>query len=568
MRKILFFFVAFAACVSCLKDDDVILSSDDVQEYQTLTLRANAPVTKTQLEEGTNVKWSPNDAIKVCFEAKATWNKEMKGEVATLTSTNTEVSESASFIGQINTSNILQDYGLVLYPETFVFDSYTYNKKNYYKDLSTTISYNIPSAQEPIDNSFAPNINPSWASVSKKAVLANNPSVTFKNLASLIKITLPSEDKDVRSIQIESENTALTGERSMNWTNSYNNQSLAPGDYVSQSNEVTLMSGAKAFAPGVSYFAVVWPGDAPKLNLTFKDSQGRTCTKTVSAKNPLQAGRCLELKISSLDMKFEPVLSVNHEEISVGPDASSTTLMISTNENWSIQSDATWLSLSATSGSYDANVTISINANSAYSQRTAKLVITAGSLSKTINVIQAAAVKPMYAYSSTINNAADLSDNTMYVVRFASNVSSPTYNYNVWSVEDGTGKLKIVYNSNVNNASGNAIEYNQVFVFEKDSSDPGVASPYKSKIAGYLKCKETGKYLKSDMTFTANSKNDAQLLSFANKYGTDTTQDIDIYQRGTSNTLYYGSDYYMYTGSVNEHDGYRKWIFQSVYRIN
>ena len=156
----------------------------------------------------------------------------------------------------------------------------------------------------------------------------------------------------------------------------------------------------------------------------------------------------------------------------------------------------------------------------------------------------------------------------MYVVRFASNVSSPTYNYNVWSVEDGTDKLKIVYNSNVNNTSGNAIEYNQVFVFEKDSSDPEVDSPYKSKIAGYLKCKETGKYLKSDMTFTANSKNDAQLLSFANKYGTDTTPDIDIYQKGTSNTLYYGSGNYMYTGSVNNHDGYRKWIFQSVYRIN
>lgn len=590
MKKAILFIVAFAAFLSCAKEN---INQDNTANESIVTIFAEAPQshlpnaesqqsaaqmpsTKTQLVDGTNVQWSPGDKIKMCFDAQ-TWNKNLVWSGVEFENTKSVVSESASFLGSVDVSKA-GDYGFVVYPASLNFDSRT--SGTYGQTTTTTVSYDLPSVQLAFENTFAPNLNLSYAAVTKKQVEANisnkTPiSVNFKNMCSLIKITLPTQEYNVNQILIESANP-LSGEYSMLWEASSTSQALKLKDYKSAVNEVVLINDDESnLTPGASYYAVVWPGSHNGLTFTFTDQEGKTCVKTLNKTVNCKVGKITEIKVSALEFtEAEPDLTVNALELSFAAAGENKSFVFNTNCSWTVTSDSpSWIIVSPESGvasKDDITVNVKCAENTQYQARTGNITISAGELTKTIKVTQVAATKPMYAFMSTINCAEDLANNTSYVVRLALKKQTPQNNYYVWSVEEDTGKLKVVYNQNVNETSGNAIEYNQVFVFEKVNSDPGVAdSNYKSKTAGYLKCIETGKYLKSDMTFTANSRDEAQLLSFANKYGSDTTVDIDIYKQGTTDTLYQGDGGYMYTGYVNNYGGeVRKWIFQSVFRIN
>lgn len=597
MKKLYIFLAALAALASCSKEpiDNTPVSG----ESQTITFEAKAPRTsiskdtKTTLVDHSLVNWSNGDQVKVgFFPVESGSMNTLNNKNGIFTSTFAESTASSAFFKisgwswDAGNSEKETDYrtdGLAVYPSSATVYS---RRSGKYQPASTEVSYDLPSKQLALLNSFQSDVNFSYARVNKSDFSANQASLSFLNACSLVKISLPESATGIAMVEVASKTgTPLTGKFGLGYYDlggrkqddpwSVSKNGLLNFTAVSGNGEVLLYAeNGTSLVAGGTYYLVVWPGThSSGLSFTFTNLEGATCVKEVTQSVTFERAGIESFNfVSEISFKKEPSLEVNTNTLNLNAANGKAEFTVLANYDWTVTDNASWLSVSPSSGSSSlqaATVTVTAENNTDYtSSRSAVITVTAGGLTETINVTQAAAVKPMYAYSSTIYNAADLKDNTLYVVRLASNLNTPTNNYYVWSVEDGTDKLKLVYNSHVNNTSGSAIEYKQVFVFEKDSSDPGVDSPYKSKIAGYLKCKETGKYLKSDMTFTANSKNDAQLLSFANKYGTDTTPDIDIYQRGTSNTLYYGSDYYMYTGSVNGHDGYRKWIFQSVYRIN
>ena len=597
MKKLYILLAALAALASCSKEpiDNTPVSG----ESQTITFEAKAPRTsiskdtKTTLVDHSLVNWSNGDQVKVGFFPKTNGSKNtLNNKNGIFTSTFAESTASSAFFkisgwswdaGNGEKETDYRTDGLAVYPSSATVYSM---RKRKYDPASTEVSYDLPSEQLALLNSFQSDVNFSYARVNKSDFSANQASLSFLNACSLVKISLPESATGIAMVEVASKTgTPLTGKFGLGYDDlggynqddpwSVSKNGLLNFTAVSGNGEVLLYAeNGTSLVAGGTYYLVVWPGThSSGLSFTFTNLEGATCVKEVTQSVTFERAGIESFNfVSEISFKKEPSLEVNTNTLNLNAANGKAEFTVLANYDWTVTDNASWLSVSPSSGSSSlqaATVTVTAENNTDYtSSRSAVITVTAGGLTETINVTQAAAVKPMYAYMSTVYNAADLKDNTLYVVRLASNLNTPTNNYYVWSVEDGTDKLKIVYNSHVNNTSGSAIEYKQVFVFEKDSSDPGVASPYNSKTAGYLKCKETGKYLKSDMTFTANSKYDAQLLSFANKYGTDTTPDIDIYQRGTSNTLYYGSGNYMYTGSVNEHDGYRKWIFQSVYRIN
>ena len=597
MKKLYILLAALAALASCSKEpiDNTPVSG----ESQTITFEAKAPKTsiskdtKTTLVDHSLVNWSNGDQVKVGFFPKTNGSKNtLNNKNGIFTSTFAESTASSAFFkisgwswdaGNGEKETDYRTDGLAVYPSSATVYSM---RKRKYDPASTEVSYDLPSEQLALLNSFQSDVNFSYARVNKSDFSANQASLSFLNACSLVKISLPESATGIAMVEVASKTgTPLTGKFGLGYDDlggynqddpwSVSKNGLLNFTAVSGNGEVLLYAeNGTSLVAGGTYYLVVWPGThSSGLSFTFTNLEGATCVKEVTQSVTFERAGIESFNfVSEISFKKEPSLEVNTNTLNLNAANGKAEFTVLANYDWTVTDNASWLSVSPSSGSSSlqaATVTVTAENNTDYtSSRSAVITVTAGGLTETINVTQAAAVKPMYAYMSTVYNAADLKDNTLYVVRLASNLNTPTNNYYVWSVEDGTDKLKIVYNSHVNNTSGSAIEYKQVFVFEKDSSDPGVASPYNSKTAGYLKCKETGKYLKSDMTFTANSKYDAQLLSFANKYGTDTTPDIDIYQRGTSNTLYYGSGNYMYTGSVNEHDGYRKWIFQSVYRIN
>ena len=408
MRKYFYYFAAIAALASCAKENPV--NENPISEPQEVTIQAVAPSTKTQLVDGTNVQWTPGDKIKMCFDVKK-WVSNNVWTGVQFENIGESVAESAIFTGSVDVNNV-QDYGFVVYPTSFKFDSRTYgsNDANY----TTTISHVLPSVQPAVDNTFASDLNLSYAPVTKKQVTNNisykNPiEVTFQNMCALIKVNLPAENYNIKEILVESASTGLTGEYSMLWEATSTKQTLKLNSFKSEVKEVALANeDGRNLTPGASYYAVVWPGQHNNgLTFTFTDEKGLVCVKNLNKTVNCEVGKITEINVKTLEFKeAEPELTVSLTTMEFVAGGASKTFTFNTNKNWTITSDQTWLTLSETSGvasKEDISITATCAENTAYTSRTANIKISAGGLTNTIKVTQDAAKKVVSLAVSTDN---------------------------------------------------------------------------------------------------------------------------------------------------------------------
>ena len=404
MRKVFMFFAALAAVLSCTKETPV---SEINPEKSVVTINAGAPTTKTQLVDGTNVQWTPGDKIKMCFDVK-TWVSNNVWTGVEFENTGDVVAESATFMGSVNVNNV-QDYGFVVYPTTFKFDSRT--SGGYGENYTTTISHALPSVQPAVENTFASDLNLSYAPVTKNQVNENISNKTpikvkFENMCALIKVTLPEEEYNVSEIRIESTSAGLTGEYSMLWEATLAKQTLKLNSFKSEVKEVTIANEDDSnLAPGASYYAVVWPGQHSGLTFTFTDDKGLECVKNLSETVNCKVGEITGINVKSLVFKeADPELTTNNSSLNFVAAGGSSLFSFNTNKNWTITSDQTWLTLDQTSGEPNKDA-ISVKAtcaeNTAYTSRTANITISAGGLTQTIKVTQEAAKKVVSLAVST-----------------------------------------------------------------------------------------------------------------------------------------------------------------------
>ena len=422
MKKLLVSFAAIAALISCVKETP-LSDNAPVSQEQMVSITAvgpgisdpnavsqqNSQSTKTQLVDGTNVQWTPGDKIKMCFDVK-TWTSNNVWTGVEFQNNSEAVSESAFFTGSVDVNNV-QDYGFVVYPTTFKFDSRTSGP--YGENYTTNISYELPSDQPAVEGTFANNLNLSYAPVTKKQVNDNISSKTpieveFKNMCALIKVNLPAENYNVKEILIESASKGLTGEYSMLWEASSTKQTLKLNSFKSEVKEVSLTNAdGSNLAPGASYYAVVWPDQHSGLTFTFTDDKGLECVKDLSKTVNCEVGKITEINVKTLTFKeAEPELTTNNSSLNFAAAGGSSSFSFNTNKNWTITSDQSWLTLDKTSGEPSKDA-ISVNAtcaeNTAYTSRTATITISAGGLTKTINVTQEAAKKTISLTVSTSN---------------------------------------------------------------------------------------------------------------------------------------------------------------------
>ena len=405
MKKVFLFFAAVAALASCAKENPVI--ENPVSEAQEVTIEAVAATTKTQLVDGTNVQWTPGDKIKMCFDVK-TWVSNNVWTGVEFQNNGESVSESAFFTGSVDVNNV-QDYGFVVYPTTFKFDSRT--SGGYGENYTTTISHVLPSAQPAVENTFASDLNLSYAPVTKKQVTNNISSktpieVTFQNMCALIKVNLPAENYNVKEILVESAN-GLTGEYSMLWEATSTKQTLKLNSFKSEVKEVALANeDGSNLTPGASYYAVVWPGQHNGLTFTFTDENGLVCVKNLNKTVNCEVGKITEINVKSLEFReADPELTVSTTSMEFGTASETKSFTFNTNKNWTITTDGSlWFEVSPKSGeaSKDAiSVNVKCYENTQYQSRTGNITISAGGLTKTIKVTQAAAVKVVSLSVST-----------------------------------------------------------------------------------------------------------------------------------------------------------------------
>ena len=419
MKKLFVLFAAVAAFASCAKENPTSNSNEQIVTILASApapgtpapsaSSANRPETKTQLVDGTNVQWTPGDKIKMCFEVK-NWQNSCSWTGVEFENSGEVVSESASFTGNVDLNKInVQDYGFVVYPTSFKFESRTgSNSANY----TTTISHELPSAQPAVENTFASDLNLSYAPVTKKEVSANISNktpinVTFKNMCSLIKVNLPAENYNVKEILVESASKGLTGEYSMLWEADSKKQTLKLNSFKSEVKEVAIANeDGSNLTPGASYYAVVWPGQHNGLTFTFTNEAGLVCVKNLNKTVNCEVGKITEINVKSMEFKeAEPELTVSTESMEFGTALETKSLTFNTNKNWTISTDGSlWFEVSPKSGeaSKDAiSVNVKCYENTQYQSRTGNITISAGGLTKTIKITQAAAIKVIKLEVST-----------------------------------------------------------------------------------------------------------------------------------------------------------------------
>ena len=304
MKKIITFFAALAAVLSCSKENPVD-NYNPADDTYSVTLAASAPGadTKTTLVDGEGTKyvhWSKGDAIKVLFFPNTTSvNASYSGSNGVFSSHfDEEISSTAFFrcdswswgstVTEQGISKSLNPDGIALYPATATATS---NKpKDKYVNANTELYFVLPSTQNAIKDNIESNLNFSYATI-KLSEFENTISngartdLTFNNACAMIELTMPSIlDKKVTSISIASNSgVSLTGKGNVKLT-LYNNVVASPfGVDVTDGNGVTL-DNPGGFEPGAKYYVVVWPGEHKSgLTIEFTAEDSSVATKTTGA---------------------------------------------------------------------------------------------------------------------------------------------------------------------------------------------------------------------------------------------------------------------------------------------
>ena len=582
MKKLLISFAALAALFSCVKEVPVTgetpnLDETPVVEEKIVTITAvgpevadpnskpqqqNAPSTKTQLVDGSNVKWSPGDVVKLCFLPKAYsdhTNSTKYGYNTNFTYSGTELSEAASFQGTWGPAkaNLLNTDGFVVYPgnsDNFTFSAQTDD----YAAVSFTIAYTLPTEQEAVEGTFDNGLNLSYSLISSNDVANNTAKVKFTNLCAIFRINLPSTEYNIKSIKLESEdksnNYYLTGRKEFN----LETKGLTGKDYSSASkpNYVLLRKAdGSNLKAGESYYAVVWGQNhyCKGVKITFTNDQGNECVKVAGSGNWISTdpGKCITFNISSLNFASVPYLNVDATSITASAKGGTDSFTVTANNPVTVSTSATWLSASYA----DGQCKVTTQKNKEANTRTGTVTLTSSGITKTVSVTQS----PVY-YSisgSALTKASDLTNGQMYVVK--RQASSGEY----WSNNNGN---LAVYTTSYTNSFPTSC----VFVYQKDDSKSvGIAYGYGTSggnysymSAGAWKSSYNDQYLNHSFYFGSSAYYFTMLSGWrSSKWNSQITgEDFDIYKANNSEMLNYGGSFYWGNGGTDKY----KWAFYEV----
>lgn len=597
MKKILFCLAAFAALVSCTKENPI--DNTPAVEYQTITFEAAAPsaedndATKTTLVEGNLVHWSNGDQVKVGFFPALEYSN-ILNQNGIFTANFEETSTESTYFTTDNwawatSESNYRDYGIAAYPDEATVLSYVNRGNSKYDDATTEISYDLPSEQIAVLNSFQSGVNFSYAKVSKADFIANKASLNFINACALLKITLPSTAADVKSIAVSSKNdVALSGKFEIPFGKEgyYHDDPWATG-YANSDGTLTFQAVAgnpsvsivapegETLKPGGTYYVVVWPGThGSGLDFEFTNSEGLTCKKSLASSVTFTRAKVERFNfVSALDFSFVAELELDTESLSFTKDGGSSTVSVTSNTDWTVSDDADWLTVSAQSGKGNGSVTVTAAANTTYEARTATITVTAGTVTKNISVTQDAAERK-YRLKSAVTAAADLKEGSMYVIFFAGGSSNNSLTNYCWEINDN-GMINRVSSSSV---TGTEFTSKNVFIFDNASSPDesqltSSNNGYGSKISGKLKSVHNNNYVTNSLVFGYQDAAGGSTMMFGNRWGnSEYGHDIDIWFRIRLMNNSYSYDQTLYwdgsslkLGSTSNTP--RKWFFFEVEEV-
>ena len=313
MKKIFCYFAAFAALVSCTKENAI----DEIENVKEFSFLAYAPGTdvpeskSTLAEDGISVLWEDGDAVKVFVRGKSS----SYNNISTIfTTTLSEASGQAYFKGNLSNAynNDHMPYAHAAYPSSVNFA---------YQNSSISASYDLEDEQiAGKDGSFGA-YNLSSSSLYFDYSLENeNSNALFLNACAVIKVKAPADLNYIKVTSNNSTSLAGTAELKFNteWFNDMNLNAqnsatdnytyrLAPTSFTEGSASVTLTNGVQPLKKDVVYNIVVWPGEHSQgLTIEMEDTEGKKFKKSNSNTITFEASKYKTFTFSNVEF-VEPV---------------------------------------------------------------------------------------------------------------------------------------------------------------------------------------------------------------------------------------------------------------------
>lgn len=267
-NRIIMAALAFAAAVSCQKVG--FEGQETLRETESLTL-VTGELTKTSLS-GKDVHWTSDDVVAV-FDNENYKNKFKITDAQ---------GYKASFSGEV-TDGTTQIYAV--YPYSLAM-----------RAQGSTLTVSIPEDQTSKVGSFAEEHNISVAKSARTPGVEVVANITFKNVCSYLKFTVPTYVADVTSVTLSTQSRNIAGEATIDFSG--DTPVLAP-----TSNAVNSISMTGSYPAGREFLFVLAPGKIQGCTVTVTNTDGKTWTVTKTSTFTLEAGKYKNL--GTLDV--EPV---------------------------------------------------------------------------------------------------------------------------------------------------------------------------------------------------------------------------------------------------------------------
>ena len=539
MKKTFKFFaaaLAIVAAASCAKEINVDTPADDSAENVEMTFTASYDAegeTKTVLAENNFIHWTDEDAIGVYVKDNY-GSLSLSSPFAIDPSSNDDDPTFAAFTGNLS-----------------------YNSSNTYYAVapasgwsSSQMRYSGLAVQNAVKGTFDPSKHIALADKARKDTYDH---FVFHNACALLKFTLASDN--VYSVKVEGANSngVGIGGQIQFFTSDIDSKTYAIGQMSNGSAaHITLAnSNSTPLEKGATYYIVVPHITVKNFKVSLCDANGNTLV-TKSKASDFKIERNKIYPLGTLEVPNESI-EVSTTSLSVAASNGSASFNVVANADWTVTTSADWLSVSPSSGVATNGTTVTVTAadNSNTSSRTATITVKGQFVTKTISVTQAKC--KTYKVGTRIDQASQIQGGKKYIIRLK---SSQAY---VWT--NTNDKLVLTNNSSALYTDEN------VFKFYATGTPSGV-SGYNSQITGRLQSVKTAKLIDANLNIAVTEGNlsNALTFNFANRWGSETGYDIDIYKNGTSTTLrgYTSSLSFVWSNDGGDNDS-RKWaIYEAV----
>lgn len=267
---------------SCAKEGTHSVDESNKVALEPMCIEASdESQTKTVLVEK-SVNWTDGDEIAVYSNIDYTTGYRFPA---------TEINgNSATFNGEVPVGT--ESFFAVYPPERVV----SVNKDG--------VTVNIPAEQTPAAGTFAEEHNITVAQGTKTPGDPSVGTITFNNVCSYVKFTVPAYVSDVKKVTITSPGNAIAGDLTVDYTGEN------PKYTIAADGAKTTISMSGSFGAGNTFLFVIAPGKVSNFSIDIETASGNW-TRTVSTGFTATAGRPVNL--GTVDFKIASMTAkVNH----------------------------------------------------------------------------------------------------------------------------------------------------------------------------------------------------------------------------------------------------------------